>query len=405
MSETVTVIGGGQAASQTVASLRQQGFEGSIVLVASESELPYQRPPLSKAFLAGELERSRLLIKPAEFYRQAEVDIRLGVSATGVNVSERELQLDDGQSLAYDHLVFATGGRPRPLQCQGSDHRALHYLRTLADVDSFREYFRSGARLVVIGGGYIGLEVAAIAVKHALQVTIVEAASIVLGRVTCPEVANFYTGVHREAGVDILCETGVDRIDDENGTTVVVTTSGERLSADLIVAGIGLLPNTELAEAAGIGCDNGIVVDEYCRTSVPGVYAAGDCANHPSAIYQTRLRLESVHNAIEQGKTVAATICGKDKPYDQVPWFWSDQYDIKLQTAGINRGYDDIAVRGDPASQSFAVFYIREKRLIAVDAINRPAEFIIARQLIPRQLEISPLRLSDETVPVNKFVA
>lgn len=403
MGESVAIIGGGQAASQTVATLRQQGFAGDLVLVAGEEELPYQRPPLSKAFLAGELERSRLLIKPAEFYQQAEVDVRLGTIAKGVNVAERELQLGDGQSLSYDHLVFATGGRPRPLQCPGVDHPALHYLRTLADVDSMRERFQANARLVVIGGGYIGLEVAAIAVKHDLQVTIIEAAPIVLGRVTCPEVANFYTRLHREAGVIIHCDMGVAEIVDEQGTAVVLTSSGERFPADLVVAGIGLLPNTELAEAAGIDCDNGIVVDEYGRTSKPGIYAGGDCANHPSAIYQTRLRLESVHNAIEQAKTIASTICGKDKPYDQVPWFWSDQYDIKLQTAGINRGYEDIAVRGDPDSQSFAVFYLKDKRLIAVDAINRPAEFILGRQLIPRRPEVCPSRLRDESIPVNEL--
>ena len=410
MSETVAIIGGGQAAAQAIASLRQQGFDGGIVLVSGEAELPYQRPPLSKAFLAGELERARLLIKPAEFYKQAEVDARLGVRATGLDVAQRQLQLDDGQSLSYDHLVFATGGRPRPLQCPGADHPALHYLRTLADVDAIRERFRPDARMVVIGGGYIGLEVTAIAVKHGLQVTVIEAAPIVLGRVTCPEVAKFYTALHREAGVDIQCDTGVDRIEDEAGVAVVVTTSGERFPADLIIAGIGLLPNVELAESAGLDCDNGIVVDEYCRASVsgadvPGIYSIGDCANHPSAIYQTHLRLESVHNAIEQGKTVAATICGKLKAYDQVPWFWSDQYDIKLQTVGISRGYDAIAVRGDPESKSFAVFYFREKRLIAVDAINRPAEFILARQLIPRQVEISPQRLSDDTISVKELAA
>ncbi len=405
MSETVAIIGGGQAGAQAIASLRAGGFTGDIVLLGNEPTLPYQRPPLSKAFLAGELARDRLLLKPAAFYQQSRVDIRLNTAVTGIDRAQQLVTLHSGQSVAYNHLVFATGGRPRPLTCPGADHPALHYLRTLSDVDGIRKRFHTGARLVVIGGGYIGLEVTAIARKHGLQVTVLEFAPIVLGRVTCPEVANFYTDVHRQAGVNIQCNTGVERIEDDNGTAIVVTSSGERLAADLIIAGIGLLPNVELAEAAGVDCNNGIVVDALCRSSTPGIYAAGDCANHPSALYGTRLRLESVHNAIEQGKTVAATICGKDQPYNQVPWFWSDQYDIKLQTAGICRDYDQIAVRGDPATRSFAVFYLRDNCLIAVDAINRPAEFISARQLIPLQPKICPGRLSDESIPVKDLAA
>ncbi len=405
MSTTVAIIGGGQAGTQTAASLRAQGFTGEIVLLGNEPTLPYQRPPLSKAFLAGELARDRLLLKPAGFYAQSKVDIRLNTTATAIDQTRRLVTLDNGELLTYDHLVFATGGRPRPLTCPGADHSALHYLRTLRDVDRIRERFHAGARLVVIGGGYIGLEVTAIARKNGLQVTVLEFAPIVLGRVTCPEVANFYTDVHRQAGVNIQCNTGVARIEDDNGTAIVVTTTGERLAADLIIAGIGLLPNVELAQSAGVDCHNGIVVDARCRSSTPGIYAAGDCANHPSALYGTRLRLESVHNAIEQGKTVAATICGKDQPYTQVPWFWSDQYDIKLQTAGISRDYDQIAVRGDPATRSFAVFYLRDNCLIAVDAINRPAEFISARQLIPQRPQICPDRLSDESIPVKELAA
>lgn len=405
MSVTVAVIGGGQAGAQTIASLRAEGFTGNVVLLGDEPTLPYQRPPLSKAFLAGELARDRLLLKPAGFYQQSEVDVRLNTIATGIDHPQRLITLDSGQSVAYDHLVFATGGRPRPLTSPGADHPALHYLRTLSDVDGIRKRFHSGARLVVIGGGYIGLEVTAIARKCGLQVTVLEFAPIVLGRVTCPEVANFYTDIHRQAGVDIHCNTGVEHIEDDNGTAIVVTTTGERLTADLIIAGIGLLPNVELAESAGVDCNNGIIVDAQCRSSTPGIYAAGDCANHPSILYGTRLRLESVHNAIEQGKTVAAAICGKDKPYNQVPWFWSDQYDIKLQTAGICRDYDQIAVRGDPATRSFAVFYLRDGYLIAVDAINRPVEFITARQLIPRRPQICTQRLSDESIPVKELAA
>ena len=408
MTETVVIIGGGQAGAQAAVSLRQEGFEGRVVLIGDEPVLPYQRPPLSKTYLAGELARERLFIKPAAFYEKVNIEHMLGETVSAIDPSEQLITLASEQTLHYDHLILATGGRVRTMPCPGADHPSVNYLRTLADVEAMQDKFTEGTRLVVIGGGYIGLETAAVAVKHGLKVTLLVARPTPLGRVTSPEVGKFFRDVHRQAGVTLCCNTGVESIEDDTGdgkVAAVVTDSGYRVLADIVVVGIGLLPNVELAESAGVVCDNGIVVDEYGRTSVDNIYAAGDCANHPNPIYQRRLRLESVQNAVDQGKAVAATICGKDKPYAQVPWFWSDQYDLKLQTAGINSGYDQTIVRGDIASRSFAVFYLLEGRLLAVDAINRPAEFVVARNILSKGLAVSAERLQDESIPAKALAA
>ena len=406
MTETVVIVGGGQAGAQAAVSLRQEGFDGRVVLIGDEPMLPYQRPPLSKTYLAGELAMERLLIKPPAFYDKVNIERLLGETVSAIDSRQQIISLNSGQTLPYDHLILATGGRVRRLDCSGANHPRVHYLRTLADVNAMHDKFTEGARLVVIGGGYVGLETAAVAVKLGLKVTLLVARPTALGRVTSPEVGKFFEAVHREAGVALCCNTEVKAIEDEEGNgqvAAIVTDNGYRVLADMVVVGIGLLPNVELAESAGVACDDGIVVDEYGRTSVDNLYAAGDCANHPNPIYQRRMRLESVQNAIEQGKTVAATICGKDKPYAQVPWFWSDQYDLKLQTAGINSGYDQTIVRGDPASRSFAVFYLREGRLLAVDAINRPAEFVVSRNIIAKGIAVSAECLQDEHIPAKSL--
>tara|TARA_R110002096_G_scaffold110035_8_gene240508 strand:- start:17190 stop:18413 length:1224 start_codon:yes stop_codon:yes gene_type:complete len=405
MSETTVIIGGGQAGAQTVMSLRREGFEGKIVLIADEPELPYQRPPLSKAYLAGEMAKDRLFIKPAAFYDKLDAELLLGVAVESIDTQKQQLTLKDGSTQSYDQLVFATGGRVRRLTCSGADHPAVHYLRTLGDVEAMQARFSAGTRLAVVGGGYIGLETAAIAAKHGLQVTVLEAQATPLVRVACPEVGQFFQSIHQQAGVSIHCDTLLKSIEDEGeGVAALITNTGERILAELVVVGIGLLPNVELAASAGIACDNGITVDEHCRTSVANIYAAGDCTNHPNPIYQRRMRLESVHNAIEQGKTVAANICGKNTPYAQVPWFWSDQYDVKLQTVGINMGYDQTVIRGQPDSRSFAVFYLQAGRLLAVDAINRPAEFVVAKKIITQGLAVSVDRLQDETINAKELV-
>ncbi|WP_439641915.1 NAD(P)/FAD-dependent oxidoreductase [Nevskia sp.] len=402
---TVVIVGGGQAACQAAVSLRQEGYAGRIVMIGDEAVLPYQRPPLSKAYLAGQLAVERLFLRPPAFYEQQKIEVQLGRTASRIDVIGRQVELDNGERIDFDQLVLATGGRPRKLACPGAEHSRLFYLRDVRDVAAIQAQLKPGARIALVGGGYIGLEIAAVARKLGLDVTVLEAAPSLLARVTCPQVANFYQREHEAHGVKIRCGVMVNGIAGDESHPAVLTADGQRIEADFIVAGIGLLPNVELAMAAGLVCDNGIIVDDECRTSVPGVYAAGDCAQHPSAVYHTRLRLESVPNAIEQGKTTAAAICGKSKPYRQVPWFWSDQYDIKLQTAGLNRGYDEVVIRGAPESRSFAAWYLRDGRLLAVDAINRPAEFTLAKSWIAEGLHIPSERLSDETIAVKSLAA
>lgn len=403
MNKTVVVVGAGQAGSQAVASLRKEGFDGRLVLIGAEPVLPYQRPPLSKAFLAGTLSPERLLVRPPAFYEQMRVEVMIGVCVAGLDTDRRRVTLNDGREIGFDHLLLSTGARPRRLDCAGADHPNLHYLRTVADVEGIRAELRPGAHLVLIGGGYIGLEIAAVAAKLGLVVTVLEAEPTVLARVTCPAVARFFEDVHRQSGVTIRCSTMVTGIEGNQSLARVVIGDGEPIDADLVIAGIGVLPNVELASAAGLVCDNGIVVDEQCQTSAPGIFAAGDCTQHPSAVYDCRLRLESVHNAIEQAKAAAGSICGNAKPYRQVPWFWSDQYDIKLQTAGLNRGYDQVVIRGDPRSRSFAAYYLRDGRLLAVDAINRPVEFMAAKPLIEKRAVIEPGRLADERIAAKEL--
>ena len=382
MSESVVIVGAGHAAGQTAASLRQKGFSGSITLVGDEPFVPYQRPPLSKAYLAGELEPERLFFKPANFYPDKDIDLRLGVRVDAIDREAHTAALSDGTTLPYDKLVLTTGSRVRELHIPGHDLEGVHYLRSIADVDAMRPAFRRGARLAIVGGGYIGLEVAAVANKLGLEVTVLETESRVMNRVVATEISNFFQRMHTEEGVRLELGRRVQAIRGDGRVESVVCGDGLDVPADICIIGIGILPNVELAEAAGLKCSNGIVVNEYCVTSDPDILAAGDCTRHPNGIYGRHLRLESVHNAIEQGKTAAATICGKPAPYSQVPWFWSDQYDVKLQIAGLTEGYEQFVMRGDPASRSFAAFYLHDGRLLAVDAINSPREFMLAKKLI-----------------------
>lgn len=403
MGETVLVVGAGQAGAQVVASLRQEGFDGQIILIGDEPVLPYQRPPLSKGYLAGKLPLHRVFLRPAEFYQQARVEVILGARVVGLDTNGRHARLTDGRDIAFDRLVLATGGRPRPLGCPGADHQAVLYLRTVADVDKIRVHFRPGVRLALVGGGYIGLEIAAVAVDLGLTVTVLEAEATVLARVACPAVAGFFEDIHRNAGVEVRCATAVARIEEGPTSLRIILDNGASIDADVVVVGIGLLPNVELASAAGLRCQNGIVVDSQCQTSAAGIYAAGDCTQYTSPIYDRPLHLESVNNAIEQAKTAAATICGKDKPFTQVPWFWSDQYDIKLQTAGVSHFHDEVIIRGDPNTASFAAFYLQAGKLLAVDAINRPREFMAAKPLIAQRAVIEPDRLADDVLSTRPF--
>lgn len=405
MSDSVVIIGAGHAAGQAVASLRQEGFEGTIVVVGEESVVPYQRPPLSKKFLAGEIGIDRVLFKPVDFYAKAEAEMILDTRVETVDTAARKVVLEGGRTLDYGKLIFTTGGRVRKLACPGAELPGVNYLRSIADVEAIRAHFKPGARLVIVGGGYIGLEVAAVAVKHDIDVTVLEMAPTVLGRVTCREVAEFFQRVHREEGVKILTDTALAGIEGADHVTGVKTGTGEIIPADFVIAGIGILPNVELAQEAGITCNNGIVVDELCRTSDENVYAAGDCTFHPNPIYDVELRLESVHNALEQAKTAAAHICGKDKPYGQVPWFWSDQYDLKLQIAGLSQGYDDVVIRGDITGRSFAAFYMKDGRMIAVDAVNRAPEFMMSKMMLQKGQSAPAEKLADESIEMKDMLA
>ncbi len=395
MTIQVLVIGAGHAAGQLAVSLRQSGFDGPITIVGEESIPPYQRPPLSKKYLSGELESDRLLVKPLQFYADNDIQLVLGRTVVAIDRDAKTASLDDGSTLNWDKLVIATGSRVRTLNVPGSDLAGIHYLRTTRDVDAIREEFAPDKRLIIVGGGYIGLEVAAIAVKAGLEVHLVEQTPRLLSRVASAEISDFYEHVHRDAGVDIHTHCEVLSFVGDQHISAVSLSDGRDLGADLAIVGIGILPNTSLASDAGIACDNGILVDEYCQTDDPDVLAIGDCTNHPNPLLKRRLRLESVPNALEQARTAAATLCGEQRAYVQVPWFWSDQYDLKLQIVGLTDGYDQTVVRGSVDDQKFACFYLREGRLIAVDAVNSPREFMFSKPAVAAGARIPAEVLAD----------
>lgn len=399
MLESIVIAGAGQAAAQLIASLAQDGFTGTVTLVGDEPHLPYQRPPLSKKFLAGELAFDRLYVKPAAFYEKAGTRLLLGTRVERIDRTAKSVTLSDGSHLAYSTLVLATGSRARTLPLPGADRRGVFFLRTIADVEALKAGFQPGKSLVVVGGGYIGLELAAVAAKQGLKVTVLEQAPRVMGRGVGPVVSRFYERLHREEGVDIRTGAAVHGIEADR----VVCSDGSH-PADLVLIGAGAVPNVELARAAGLAVDDGITVDARCRTSDPAVYAIGDCTAQHHALFDRRLRLESVHNALEQGRMAAASICGKPAPAPQVPWFWSDQYDVKLQMVGLSAGHDEAVIRGDPeAGRSFAVFYLRHGALLAVDAVNRAPEFMMSKQLIADRVRLDPARLRDERVAVREL--
>ena len=401
MSKTIVIAGAGHAAGQVVASLRQHDFDGRIVLVGDEPYLPYQRPPLSKKFLAGDMPAERLYFKPESFYE--DVELHLDTRIAAIERDARCVVSDTGESIAYDTLVLALGSRVRRLPVEGADLPGVHYLRSIADVEGIRAGLDKGKSLVVIGAGYIGLEVAAVAQQAGLDVTVLETEDRVMSRVVSPEVSDFYQIQHTNRGVKLRLATSATSIDGKRRVRAVTTSAGESVPADLVVIGVGIVPNTELAAEAGLDVDNGIVVDERCVTSDPDIYAVGDCTLHPNGIYERNLRLESVHNALEQAKTAAANICGRETAYCQVPWFWSDQYDLKLQIAGLSEGYDEVVIRGNPAECSFSCVYLKNEHVIAVDAINAPRDFVQSKQLIEKRVEVSAEQLADAEVQLKEF--
>jgi 3-phenylpropionate/trans-cinnamate dioxygenase ferredoxin reductase component len=402
---TTVIVGAGQAGAEVATSLRQQGYTGRIVLMGDEPHLPYRRPPLSKTYLAGEATAESLLIKPQTTYDKANIEVLVSARVERIERDKRRILLADGRVQAYDKLVLATGGAPRRLTLPGAEAANVLYLRTLADVDAIRAEMRAGRRMVVVGGGYIGLEVAAAAVKQGLKVTVLESAPRVLVRVTAPEMSAFYERIHREAGVDVRTGVSLQRFDQIAGRVVAVELAdGTRIEADFVIVGIGLVPHVDLARDAGLEVGDGIVVDELGRTGDPDIMALGDCANQPNAWLGRSVRIESVPNANEQARTVAATLCGKSVPHRSVPWFWSDQYDLKLQMVGLSQGYDQVVLRGDSAGRSFCAFYLREGAIIAVDAVNRAAEFMVAKRLVAERVKADASVLADESAPLQALL-
>ncbi len=404
MPDSIVIAGAGHAAGQAAVSLRQGGFAGRIVMIGEEPYLPYQRPPLSKAYLSGELELDRMYVRHQKFYDEHNIDVRLGTRVEKIDRNSRHVELSDGSTESYHCLVLATGTHVRKLTIPGHDLDGVCYLRTLDDTHRIQAYFKPGTRLVIIGAGYIGMETAAVAVKHGLDVTVVETADRIMARALAPEVAAFFDQVHRDAGVKILCGRDPSaEILGDGRVELLRGADGVELPADLIIAGIGVIPTTDIAEEAGLDCDNGIVVDECCRSSDPHILAIGDCTNHPNLLLGRRLRLESVHNAIEQAKTAAATLCGKLKPYQQIPWFWSDQYDLKLQIVGLSGDHDQVIIRGDLADRSFAAFYMKGTQLIAVDAVNSAREFMLSKKLIAQGARMEPEILADTSIDFKQL--
>jgi len=403
--QRIAIIGAGQAGGQAAYSLRLAGYEGAITLIGDEPAPPYQRPPLSKAYFKGEMEAERLFLKPLEYYAEHNIDLITGKAATAIDLQAKQVEIEGGASVPWDKLVIATGARPRKLAVEGSHLRNITELRTLADVDDLKTIAVPGARLVVVGAGYIGLEAAAVGSQLGLKVTVLEAMPQVLSRVAGPEIGAFYTHIHRAAGTDIRLGARLEAFEGLGQVTGVRLHGGEIVPADLVLVGVGVLPNLELALEAGLVCGNGIVVDERMQTSHPDVFAAGDVAWRPLIHYGREGRLESVHNAIEGGKIIAAALLGAAQPALEAPWFWSDQFDLKLQTAGLWTGADQTIMRGDPATRAFAVFYLKEGRVIAVDAVNSGPEFIVGKKLVAAKAAVAPGDLADKSISMKDIGA
>ncbi len=402
MISTIIILGGGQAGAQAVDSLRREGYTGRLLLIGDEPHLPYQRPPLSKQYLAGEMSDDRLPFRQQAFYDQHRVELRLGRRALGIDRRTQRVSLSDGEDLDYDRLLMCTGARSRELSSPGAELAGVHYLRSVADVNAIRPGLKAGARAVIIGGGYIGLETAATARKLGCTVTVLEMADRVMNRVVASSVSEYYAHEHRTQGVKIICNTRVIRLEGAGRVERVVCADGSSYEADLLVVGVGAIPNAELAAEAGLECENGILVDEYCRTSDAAIYAAGDCTNHPSQRFAMRVRLESVDNAFEQAKSAALNMLDRPTVHDRVPWFWSDQFDNKMLIVGLSQGFDQQVLRGDPAARSFSVCYLKGGELIAVEAINHPKDYVAARKLIAERMRPNMDKLSDPQVPLKE---
>lgn len=403
----VVIVGGGHGGGQTAIALRQTGFTGSIAIIGEEPEPPYERPPLSKEYLAGDKTFERLYLRPPAYWRDKAIDLILGHRVVQVDPATRQVTMEDGQTLGYGALVWATGGHPRRLTCEGGDLDGVHSVRTRADVDRLLAELPSVKTAVVIGGGYIGLEAAAVLRKFDKTVILLEAQERVLARVAGPTLSRFYEAEHRAHGVDVRLGASVARLVGRGGrVSGVALADGEIIAADLVIVGIGIVPAVEVLRQAGAAGDNGVDVDPRCRTSLEGVFAVGDCARQPSLFAEGHaVRVESVPNANDQAITVARELTGQGQDHAALPWFWSNQYDLRLQTVGLSGGYDTEIVRGDPDARSFSLIYLRAGKVIALDCVNAAKDFMQGKALVSRGAVVDPLALADASQPLASLLA
>jgi 3-phenylpropionate/trans-cinnamate dioxygenase ferredoxin reductase subunit len=382
MQEEIVIVGAGQAGAQVAQSLRQGGFEGALRLIGDEAHPPYQRPPLSKKFLAGEIGAEGLWLRPPAFYTTNTIDHIPNTSVVGIDRSAKRVLLENGDTISYGKLVLATGTKARLLPIKGSDKDGVVTLRSIGDVDAIRDRLSKSQNLVIIGAGYIGLEVAAVARALGKDVCVIEAQDRPMKRVVSETVSGFFAKLHSENGVQLRLNTGIEALEGGEAVESIKLSNGDSVPADLVLVAVGAEPNDQLAADAGLDTDNGVLVDGAAQTSDPDIYAVGDCTRFYSGRYSRSVRMESVQNAIDQAKIAAQALLGQDVDYDPLPWFWSDQYEIKLQIAGLSEGYDKTIVVGDPAAKKFYVAYLKENALIAVDSINSPRSHMMARRVI-----------------------
>jgi 3-phenylpropionate/trans-cinnamate dioxygenase ferredoxin reductase subunit len=409
MYEPIVIVGAGQAAAQAAETLRKRGHKGPLTIVGDEALLPYQRPPLSKKFLAGTLERDRLLLRHAAHYEEHAVDLRLGFAAVSIDRANHRVEIADGSHLDYGRLLIATGSRPRLLPAPGAELAGVYYLRTVSDVERLRHEVQPGRRAVVIGGGYIGLEVAATCREAGLQVTVIEAADRLMSRVVSAPVSAFYRAEHEKHGVELMFDARVQElVGDGNGgqqrVRAVRLADGRDVPADFVLVGIGAVPVDGLARAAGLACEDGILVDEHCRTSDTRIWAAGDCTRHVNLHSGLRVRLESVDNAFEQGTSAALNMLGLTTLHDKVPWFWSDQFDLKMVLVGLEGGANEVVLRGDPASRAFSVCFLRDGEFVAIETVNQTKDHMAARKLILARTRPDRAKLADPAIALKDTV-
>lgn len=405
MIKNCVVIGASHAGSQFAFSLRQGGWKGDITIIGEEFDYPYHRPPLSKTFLSGEKKIQDILLRPAELYEKSGINIRLGERVKSIDRSNKSITTEDNNVIYYHKLVIATGARVREIPIPGSEIEGVCYLRNARDVNNIKSQVIPGKHAVIIGGGYIGLETAASLRKQGMEVTVIEAMSRILQRVTAPELSNFYKRIHLEEGVKIFEETVATEFKSIDEKINVLTSCGKSFMGDMVIVGIGVIPNVELANSAGLKVENGVEVNEFCQTSDSEIYAIGDVSWHYNKIYDRSLRLESVPNATEQAKIAALHINKKPKAYNSLPWFWSDQYNLKLQIAGLSNGYNDIVIRGDiNKSRSFSAFYFKDNKLLAVDAVNSPREFMFTKMVLTKEQKLNKEILSDISLDLKSAI-